>query len=169
MRRVCGLFMEFERLFNEYYDKIYVYIVRRVNDSHAAEDLTSDVFLKAFANQYNPALAKFSTYIFTIAANTLKNHYRAALKINREELDEAFPDGTDLLGDLITREEYAGLRKALAALPERQYEAVYRRYYLDRSFKEIGAALGVSEDGAKKLHRRALDSLKKILESSVPF
>ena len=52
--------MEFERLFDEYYDKIYVYIARRVNDSHAAEDLTSDVFLKAFANPYNPAVICYS-------------------------------------------------------------------------------------------------------------
>ena len=92
----------------------------------------------------------------------------AALKINREELDESFPDDADLLGDLITREEYAGLQKALTALPERQYEAVYCRYYLDQPFKEIGAALGVTEDGTKKLHRRAIDGLKKNLESSVP-
>ena len=161
--------MDFERLYDEYYDKIYVYIARRVNDSHAAEDLTSDVFFKAFANPYNPALAKFSTYIFTIAANTLKNHYRAAFKIHREELDESFPNGTDLLGDLITCEEYAGLQKALADLPERQYEAVYRRYYLEQPFKTIGAALGVSEDGAKKLHKRALENLKIFLGNSVPF
>ena len=158
--------MEFERLFDEYYDKIYVYIARRVNDSHVAEDLTSDVFLKAFANPYNPALAKFSTYIFTIAANTLKNHYRAVFKINREELDESFPDDTDLLDGLITREEYAGLQKALTLLPERQYEAVYRRYYLDQSFKEIGAALGVTEDAAGKVHRRALKTLKKYYEKN---
>jgi RNA polymerase sigma factor (sigma-70 family) len=69
---------------------------------------------------------------------------------------------------LITREEYAGLKTALSMLPERQYEVIYRRYYLEQPYKEIGAAMNVSEDGAKKLHKRALENLKKLI-LTVPF
>ena len=59
----------FEQLYDEHYDKIYIYIFRRVNCRYTAEDLTADVFMKAFANPYNPQLAKFSTYIFKITSN----------------------------------------------------------------------------------------------------
>ena len=157
-----------ERLYDEYYDKVYVYIARRVNNRHDAEDLTADVFLKAFANPYNPLLAKFSTYIYTIASNVLKNHYRTVANrfaVTDGEQNGDLPDETDLLKDLITREEYAELKSALAVLPERQYEAVYRRYYLDESFKEIGAAMRVSEGGARQLHFEALKNLRKILKT----
>ena len=164
---------DFERLYDEYYDKIYVYIYRRVSHRHDAEDLTADVFLKAFASPYDSRIAKFSTYIYTIAGNVLKNHYRAATKrielFRPEEPDEYIGDDTDILGSLITREEHDDLRKALAALPERQYEAVYRRHYLEQPFKEIGAALDVTEDAAKKLHKRALESLQKLLKNKRPF
>jgi RNA polymerase sigma-70 factor (ECF subfamily) len=157
----------FEQLYAEYYEKVYIYIYHRVNNRHDAEDLTAEVFLKAFASPYDPRVAKFSTYIYTIAGNTLKNHYRAVSKKIRlfspDEPDEHISDEVDILGDLITREEYQGLRKGLAALPERQYEVLYRRYYLELPFKAIGLALGITEDAAKKVNKRALESLKKIL------
>jgi len=158
-----------EHLYDEYYDKIYIYIARRVNNAHDAEDLTADVFLKALVNPYDPRIAKFSTYIFTIAGNVLKNHYRSAATRktvgNFIELDEELPDETDLLDELLTHEEYECLQSALARLPERQYEAVYRRYYLDESFKEIGAAMCTSEGGARQLHYEALKKLKKLLKA----
>ena len=153
----------------------YAWPVRSVVFNHRqdAEELTADVFFKAFASPYDPRIAKFSTYVYTIAGNVLKNHYRAAAKraelFRPEEPDEYIDDETDILGGLIAREEHDRLRKALAALPERQYEAVYRRYYLEQPFKEIGAALAVTEDAAKKLHRRALESLQKLLGSERPF
>ena len=156
----------FEQLFDEYYDKIFVYMIFRVKNPQDAEDLTAEVFLKAFANPYNPEIARFSTYVFTIASNILKNYYRSAVKtrdiFSSKEPDGNFPDITDMLGALITREEYAGLNKNLAALSERQYEVVYRRYYLEQPFREIGAAMNTSEDNAKKIHKRALEKLKNL-------
>jgi len=161
----------FLRLYDEYYDKIYVYIYRRVCNRHDAEDLTADVFLKAFASPHDSRIAKFSTYIYTIAGNVLKNHYRRNAKrielFKQEEPDEYIGDDTDILGKLITREEHESLKKALAALPQRQYEAIYRRYYLDQPFKEIGAALNITDDAAKKLHKRAMESLLKLLKSGI--
>ena len=161
--------MDFEKLFDEYYDKIYVYIFRRVNNSPDAEDLTADVFMKAFAHPYDPKLARFSTYIYTIAMNVLKNYYRRAAKTNviffPSELDGGLPSETDLLGGLITREEYAELKNVLSLLPERQYDVVYRRYYLDQSFKEISVAMGVSETNAWRIHTDAIKKLKKLLEA----
>jgi len=157
----------FERLFEEYYDKVFVYIARRVNNQSDAEDLTSDVFLKAFTHPYDPRLAKFSTYIYTIAANALKNYYRSAAARNSMmilgEANEDLSDETDLLDGLISGEEYAELKAALMQLPERQYEVVYRRYYLNESFMKIGAALNTSESNARKLHFEAIKKLKKIL------
>jgi|GEM_PF-747964 len=162
--------MDYEALFDEYYEKVYIYIAHRVNNATDAQDLTADTFLKAFSKPYNPQLAKFSTYIYVIASNTLKDYYRSSARraviFTGTELDENLPGETNVLASLITSEEYIELRKALAALPERKYDVVYRRYYLEQSFREIGAALHMTEDGAKKLHRRALETLKKYFENS---
>ncbi|MCL1893257.1 MAG: sigma-70 family RNA polymerase sigma factor [Holophagaceae bacterium] len=158
----------FERLYDEYYDRIYVYIARRVSSGQIAEDLTADVFTKAFANPYDPEIAKFSTYIYAIAQNVLKNHYRdVAIGADRGccGLGNELADEVDILGDLITREEFGALKTALAALPDQQYTVVYHRYYLRESFKEIAVAIGITESAAKKAHMRALSALKKILKN----
>jgi RNA polymerase sigma-70 factor (ECF subfamily) len=151
----------------EYYDKVYVYIYRRVNNPHDAEDLTADVFEKALANPYDPRIARFSTYIYTIAANVLKNHYRSAAVrkiIVPGEPEEDLPYDADLPGGLVTREEYDKLKEAVAGLPPRHYEVVYRRYFLDESYKDIAAALDITETNARKLHFTAVRQLKKILD-----
>lgn len=163
----------FELLYDEYYDKVYIYIFRRVNHQQTAEDLTADVFMNAFARPYDPKLAKFSTYIFTIASNILKNHYRSASKnsllAGEEELGKAMLGDMDIPDALIAREASARLKLALAQLPERQYMLLFRRYYLEQSFKEIGGALSVTESYARKIHERALASLKKIYLLGVTF
>jgi RNA polymerase sigma-70 factor (ECF subfamily) len=160
--------MGFEQLFDEYYDKIFVYINRRINNTHDAEDLTAEVFEKAFESPYNPKLSKFSTYIYTIAANALKNYYRFTENRNRfaDELDEDLPDITDILVGITQNEEYATLKKALADLTQIQYDVIYRRYYLDEPFAKIGMELDITEVNARKIHQRTLtalnDELKKV-------
>jgi RNA polymerase sigma-70 factor (ECF subfamily) len=160
----------FERLYDEYYDKVYSYIARRVNNQHDAEDLTAEVFFKAFSNPFDPQIARFSTYVFAIATNTLKNRYRSAAKfiaLHSSGPDVELTDDVDALGDLITHEEYRDLASTLAALPDRQYEAVYRRYYLDESFKEIGVAMGVSETNARQLHFQAITKLRECFKKGL--
>ncbi len=159
----------FEALYDEYYDKVYVYIFYRVRSRQDAEDLTSDVFMSAFVNPYDPRLAKFSTYIFTIAGNALKNYYRKAAQSGATSIDARdcdIADNTDLLGECITNEEYCALKAALAALPQRQYNVVYRRYYLGEGFREIGEALGVSENNARQHHFAAIKNLGKVLRGT---
>jgi RNA polymerase sigma-70 factor (ECF subfamily) len=167
--------MGFEQLFDEYYDKIFVYINRRINNTQDAEDLTAETFVKAFTNPYNPKLSKFSTYIYTIAANALKNYYRSEKNRNRfaDELNEGLPDITDILGDITKNEEYIALKTALANLPQMQYDVIYRRYYLEESFAKIGTVLEITEVNARKIHQRALNvlsgELKKIFEEVSRF
>ena len=69
--------MDFEDLFEEYYNKIYVYIFRRVSSSCDAEDLTADVFLKLFEGGFKPL--NIGAYLYATAANAVKNHYRRAV------------------------------------------------------------------------------------------
>ncbi len=159
---------QFEALYDEYYDKVFVYIARRVLHFGNAEDLTAEVFFKAFANPYDPRLASFSTYVFTIARNALKNYYRDTAKRQTQVSDETgfdLPDDTDLLAGLATQEEYAALQAALTELPERQYDVVYRRYYLSASFRDIGLTMGISENNARQIHFEALKKLRKYLLS----
>ena len=68
----------FGHLYEEYISKIFQYVNYRVGDRTIAEDLTSDIFNKALTNftKYDSGKAAFSTWIFSIARNTIIDYYR---------------------------------------------------------------------------------------------
>lgn len=68
----------FGRLCEQYLSKVFQYVNYRVGDRTAAEDLTSDIFSKALTNfaKYDSGKAAFSTWIFSIARNTVIDYYR---------------------------------------------------------------------------------------------
>ena len=68
----------FARLYEQYLPKIFQYVSYRVGDRTAAEDLTADIFNKALTNftKFDSGKASFSTWIFSIARNTLIDYYR---------------------------------------------------------------------------------------------
>ena len=69
-------------LYEQYMPKVYRYISFRITDENMAQDLTSVVFEKALTkfSAFNPQKASFSTWIFTIARNTVIDHYRVYKK-----------------------------------------------------------------------------------------
>ena len=67
----------FDKLVNKYKDRIYNFIYRFVKDVPMAEDLAQDTFLKLYThkNSYRE-IAKFSTWLYTIAHNLAKTEFR---------------------------------------------------------------------------------------------
>ncbi len=81
----------FSLFYEEYLPKIFKYISYRISDKFLAEDLTSTVFEKALTKYetYSSKKAVISTWVFTIARNTLIDYYRAADHEKMTELDHA--------------------------------------------------------------------------------
>ena len=81
----------FAVLYEQFMPKVYRYISFRIRDENMAQDLTSTVFEKALTkfSGFNPQKASFSTWIFTIARNTVIDHYRTYKK--NEYLEEPAP------------------------------------------------------------------------------
>ena len=75
-----------------------------------------------------------------------------------QEGDSPTPDAS-----LLWAEEDAVLRRAFQTLPERWREVVALRYGQQLPFQDVGRVLGISEDAAKKLARRAVLELRRIL------
>ena len=67
-----------EKLYAEYHDKVFGYILNHTSHREDAEDLTGDVFLKAFRSieSFDDSKASVSTWIFTIMRNTLTDYFR---------------------------------------------------------------------------------------------
>lgn len=67
----------FARLYDAYFERVFRYVYFRVSDDQTAEDLTSQVFLKAWENlpRYKPS-GHFLAWLYTIARNQVIDHYR---------------------------------------------------------------------------------------------
>jgi len=165
----------FELLLRKYRTPLVNFLYRMVRDSAMAEDLAQEVFLRVYRakNDYSPS-AKFTTWMFRIATNLALNalrdgkHRQAEIPIDQPTISE---DG-DQLGfevpdrqptiehQLMNRDRAALIRRAIAALPEKQRAAVLLHKYQEMDYDEIAKVLGCSESALKSLLFRAYETLR---------
>ncbi len=157
----------FAELYEEFMPKVYRYIGYKVNNEQLAEDLTSTVFEKALDNfeRYSSDKAAFSTWIFSIARNTLIDYYRTKSKRQMEPLDETFEieSEDDSPGEQVEKkEEREYLRRCLLRLPDEEQEIIRLKFAAEFNNRQIAKILGLSESNVGvKLFR----SLKKLGEA----
>lgn len=153
-------------------------IYRAISDSWEAEDLAQRVFVQIFrsAPRYKPT-AKFTTWLFTIVHNTIRNEYRRRSRHAAESLDAmAHPQGTDSAGwesmdtrtvdparDVAERELQEKIQEAISQLPDAQRTAVILCRFEGLSYEEISEVLHCSVSAVKSLLHRARETLKEQL------
>lgn len=154
--------------------KVFAMVYRLVGDHARAEDLTQEVFLRIFrtAGRYKP-MAKFSTWLYRIAANVSLNAIRAAQKRKTAGLDmPEGDDGTSWHRDvpdtrgtppdthLDAQELHEKLTEAIGELPENQRIAITLNKYEHMSYQEIADILDCSTMAVKSLLARARCNLR---------
>lgn len=152
-----------EEVFLKYHDKVQHYIYGKVSDMYVAEDLTSVVFLKVCQKleSYDESKAAVSTWIYTVANNTVIDYYRTH-KVS-EELPEEIAQMSEIDDDIIHAEELSELASALKKIPERERDILVMRYYNDMTLKEIAEKMGMSYANAKVVHAKAITHMKEII------
>lgn len=157
----------FEELYRDHLQRIYGFVRAQVGTAADAEDVTSQVFLKAYQayDRFQPQAETPAAWLFQIARNAALDHHRRAG--SRDRLARAVaaqPETvTDPSGVAERNLEHQRLLALVAQLPERQREAVGLRHS-GLSFLEVGRLLGSSEDAAKMLYHRALKTLRTMAE-----
>ncbi|MDD5591260.1 MAG: sigma-70 family RNA polymerase sigma factor [Dehalococcoidales bacterium] len=168
-----SLSQTFADLYEEYLPRVFRYVKCRVNDVASAEDLTSSVFEKAVSNfaRYNRDKAAFSTWIFTIARNTLTDYYRveAGKKKQHVSLEEAEerPANIPSPPEELERKELAEkLSQCVAQLSPEEQEIIHLRFEAELTNREIAKIMGFSESNVGvKLYRairKMRDSLQRL-------
>ena len=156
---------EFSGLYDEYMPKVYRYIYYRVRRQQLTEDLTSEVFEKAFEKYagYDSRRASFSTWIFTIARNTLIDSYKTSKESRQAPLDEADeivsnkPGPEETLED---KEERLRLVGCVSELPEREQEIIRLKFGARMNNREISKLMGLSESNVGTILDRSLGKLR---------
>ncbi|MBI1365796.1 MAG: RNA polymerase sigma factor [Alphaproteobacteria bacterium] len=147
-------------------DRIFAASYRMLGDRAAAEDATQETFLKLWKNaaRWRPQGAKFETWLYKVAMNACLDRLR---KRGREAPEDAAPemtDGAPRADDiLIAAERRDAVAAAIAALPERQREAIVLCHYQELSNIEAAKIMDVSVEAIESLLARGRRALKDAL------
>jgi RNA polymerase sigma factor (sigma-70 family) len=151
----------FEALVFRHVNLVYSSALRQANDPHLAEEITQAVFIllarKAGALGSGTILPSWlhRTACF-VAADALKAGRRRAQREKEAHMQLLNEPESDVWQDISPL-----LDNAIAGLNEKDRHAIVLRYFQNKSLQEISAAIGVSEDAAKKRVNRALEKLQK--------
>lgn len=153
----------FVSYYNEFKNKIFAYFFYRVGfDRKLAEDLTSEVFLKAFKNfgDFNED-KPFQPWIFTISRNHLINHYKSA----RRETSLAEVEGFLACADegFEEKHELERVMRIIRQMEDRDREVLLLRFSDGLNNSEIAGLLKKEEGAVRTQISRSLNKLRQIL------
>jgi RNA polymerase sigma-70 factor, ECF subfamily len=146
-----------EGAYARYVVPIYRFLYSRLGNQEEAEDLTSEVFLKA-VRQLEPHRddASVQAWLYQVARTTLADHWRRRSRVPQDPL--GYLDLPDPSGTAVRPDETAArmARWLLEQLPDRYREVLTLRFLRGYSIKETAQAMGITENHAKVLQYRAV-------------
>jgi RNA polymerase sigma-70 factor (ECF subfamily) len=156
----------FGMLYDQYAEVIFRYVYSHLENRLDAEDLTEEIFLRAWRAlpKYDERGLPFSAFLFRIARNSLIDYYRqrkVVQSIDDIEIQshDAGPEET-----VDTRIENNDLRKQIAELREDYRNVLIFRFLSGLSPEETAQVMQRSVGAVRVLQHRALSALKDLLE-----
>ena len=158
----------FGKLYEEYIDAIYRYVYFRVGSEVEAEDLTDEVFVRAWEAlpEFRPSASySFSAWLYRIAHNLVVDSYRrrSPVTFSRDELDKNRTRLPSVEEEAQIRHEAANLVNAVQHLTDVEQDVIVLRFVEGLSHREVAQVIGKSESASRVIQHRALAALRKIL------
>lgn len=167
---IAGEANAFARLYDAHVPRVYRHIYYQVGNKQDAEDLTQQVFLKAWRaiKSYRVGRTPFIAWLLAVANNTVISHRRRSRDESRIDIDPvargrwADPEATTLAH--LDRET---VRRTILRLKPDQRQVVLMRFMEHFDYAEIAAALGKSEGNVRVIQHRALAEMRRLLEGDL--
>lgn len=167
VRAIKGDDDAFSILYGHYQDAIYRYIFVRIGNTAEAEDLTEDVFVRAWEAlpNYRPSQHPFKSWLYRIAHNLIVDHHRKRkpVELIDEELQSS-PATTSLPEAIVESNlEAHVLASAIQRLGEEEQLVIVLRFVEGLSHREVAEIIGKSEEASRVIQHRALLALNRYL------
>ncbi len=170
-RAIQGDADAFARLYDRYIDSIYRFIFFRVGEDRTAEDLTSQVFLRAWEKlgKYELRGLPFGAWLFRIARNLIVDHYRAqrtqrgTLPLETHyvlEIESAY----NVTEEIEAKIEVERLLALLDQLTEEQRQALTLKFIEGLSTEEIAQVMSKRAGAIRAVQMRGLQALAMLIE-----
>ena len=167
----------FSELVRRFQGRVINLISRVLNDRESADDLAQEVFVRVYVHRRNYRRgSKFSTWLFTIAANLAKNEIRRRVRkrnwFSLDALQDVFKDSAPQLADPTESKErnmerqqlQEAMSRAIATVPEKYRLAVVLRDLEGLPYEEIAVVLGIPGGTVRSRINRARGMLKRKLQ-----
>ncbi len=158
-------------LLDKHRSSVVHFLYRMIQNHAVAEELAQEVFLRVYRSRstYEPT-AKFTTWLFRIATHLALNSLRDGKnERSQERLDDDTSDmparqvsdrRPSVEQSMVYQAKLDEIRRAIAALPEKQRAAVLMHKYEEMEYSQIAKVLGCSESAVKSLLFRAYETLR---------
>lgn len=163
----------FAELYATYLPKVLNYVSYRIADPYVVEDLTSTVFEQALTHldTYRVDKGAFSTWLFTIAHNTVATFFRKTqrqpLLTSLDALPEIMVKGASPEQAVLEAEQFRQLQSLIHKLPEREQEILALKFGSEMSNQDIARVLGLKPVHVGVLAYRAVQKLRQAVEKGV--
>ena len=156
----------FAALFSHFAPRVKAYLMRTATPASLAEEVAQETMINVWrkAEQFDPARASASTWVFTIARNLRIDAARRtrdpatiASEIEPEPIEEPF-------ATVARRQSQALIREALKQLPAEQRAVLTLSFFEDRPHSEIAATLNIPLGTVKSRVRIAVSKLRELVE-----
>jgi RNA polymerase sigma-70 factor, ECF subfamily len=152
---------EFQAFYEKYLLFVYRYIYSKIGSREEAEDLTSQVFMKALKNiDYQRDQHSLQKWLVQVMKTTIADYWRIHYQLSSHSLEQLLDAGwegpTEHEPTPTSTDPSQHVQQILRALPEHQREVLTCRFLLSLSIKETAQCLGLTETNVKVLQFRAL-------------
>lgn len=155
----------YDDLYVHFAHKVYRFVAFKLPRGEDAEELTAEVFLRAWEYMLTSDVQEVGGLFFKIARNLIANFYRKHHPTT--ELVEGSPaaiQSGSMSEDVADRLEVEALRASIDKLPADQSEILVLRFFNEMSVDEIAVILEKTPNNVRVLIHRARQALKKYVE-----
>lgn len=150
-------------IYDAYVSRVYGFIMNKVHHKETAQDILSETFSKALQNLegFRPGESGISPWLFTIARNSVIDHFRRVHSPTVIEDAWELPSKTDLNSETDFKLLSNSVRKAMRTLSSQEREIVTMKIWQNMSHAEISMVINKSEESTRAAYSRAMKKLRQ--------
>lgn len=153
----------FGELYDRHFEQIYRFVFSRTRHQSAAEDVTSEVFMKALRGlpRYQDTGRPFSAWLYQIAVNAIADKYRSTRPTqDLEDARDLAAQGPGVDEITTARDELRRIWTVVETLPLAQRTAMVLKFQEDMKIEDIAAVMGKTPGAVKLLVHRGVTTVR---------